>query len=151
MTEAYKVDFLLFTITPWPAFKHTVQSEWHKLHPIRHFNLDGCIHSKESCNRFNGDFRYCGMKSWLWRKQKDSKTHKRLQERFLIGRKRTKSAHFRGSPLFQATYNIKTETQTINSTYLCQLYARNLLETWHKISWRNCLFVFCIYVVCSLK
>ena len=25
---------------------------------------------------------------------------------------------FRGSPLFQATYNIKTEKQTISSTYL---------------------------------
>ena len=31
---------------------------------------------------------------------------------------RTKRANFRGSPLFQATYNIKTEKQTINSTYL---------------------------------
>ena len=30
----------------------------------------------------------------------------------------TKRAHFRGSPLIQATYNIKTEKQTINLTYL---------------------------------
>ena len=39
------------------------------------------------------------------------KTHKRLKDCFLIGRNRTKRAHFRGSPLFQATYNIKTEKQ----------------------------------------
>ena len=37
-----------------------------------------------------------------------SKTHKRLNEHFLIGGNRTKHAHFWGSPLFQATYNIKT-------------------------------------------
>ena len=37
-----------------------------------------------------------------------SQTHKRLKERFLIGRNRTERAQFRGSPLFQATYNRKT-------------------------------------------
>ena len=47
-----------------------------------------------------------------------SKTQKRLKEHFLIGQNRTKRANFRGSPLFQVTYNIKTEKQTINSTYL---------------------------------
>ena len=47
------------------------------------------------------------------RSEKRSKTHKGLKERFLIGRNRTKRGHFRGSPLFQATYNIKTEKQTI--------------------------------------
>ena len=31
--------------------------------------------------------------------------HKRLKERFLIRRNRTKRANFRGNPLFQATYN----------------------------------------------
>ena len=50
-----------------------------------------------------------------------SKTHKRLKERFLNGRNRTKRA------IFQATYNRKTEEEnnknnnnnkTINSTYL---------------------------------
>ena len=46
------------------------------------------------------------------------KTHNRLNERFLSGRNRTKRANFRTSPLFQATYNLKTEKQTINSTYL---------------------------------
>ena len=46
----------------------------------------------------------------FWRKKK-SKTHKRLKERFLIGRNRTKRANFRGSPLFQATYNIKKKKQ----------------------------------------
>ena len=50
--------------------------------------------------------------------KKRSKTHKRLKERFLIGRNRTKCANFRGSPLFQATYNIKTEKQTTYSAYL---------------------------------
>ena len=48
--------------------------------------------------------------------KKRSKAHKRLKERFLIGRNRTKRANFRESPLFQATYNRKTEEQTINST-----------------------------------
>ena len=43
------------------------------------------------------------------------KTHKRLKERFFIGRIRTKRVHFRGSPLFQTTYKNK---QTINSIYL---------------------------------
>ena len=37
------------------------------------------------------------------------KTHKRLKERFLIRRNRTKRANFRGKPLFQATYNNTTE------------------------------------------
>ena len=44
--------------------------------------------------------------SWLpafWKKK--SKTHKRLKERFLIRRNRTKRANFRGNSLFQATYN----------------------------------------------
>ena len=49
---------------------------------------------------------------------RDPKTHKRLEERFLFERNRTKRVHFRGSPLFQATYNIKTEKQTMNLTYL---------------------------------
>ena len=49
----------------------------------------------------------------LWNR---SKTRKRLKERFLIGRNGTKRANFRA--LFQATYNIKTDKQTINSTYL---------------------------------
>ena len=39
------------------------------------------------------------------------KTHKRLKECFLIGWNRTKHAHFWGSPLFQATYNRKTEKE----------------------------------------
>ena len=50
---------------------------------------------------------FCG---WLWWRrtlQKGSKTHKRLKERLLIGWNRTSCAHFRGSLLFQATYNIK--------------------------------------------
>ena len=50
--------------------------------------------------------------------KKRSKTHKRLNERFLIGQNRKKRETFPGSPLFQARYNIKTEKETINSTYL---------------------------------
>ena len=38
--------------------------------------------------------------------EKRCKTYKRLKERFLIGRNRTKRANFRGGPLFQATCNI---------------------------------------------
>ena len=41
--------------------------------------------------------------------KKRSKTHKRLKERFLIRRNRTKRSNFRGSPLFQATDNNTTE------------------------------------------
>ena len=50
----------------------------------------------------------------------NSKTHKRLKERCLIGRNRTKRTHFQRNPLFQATYNIKTEKEEekINSAYL---------------------------------
>ena len=57
-----------------------------------------------------------------------SKTHKRLKERFLIGGNRTKRANFRGSPLFQARYNIKTEKQTINSAYLVSVRCGRLAE-----------------------
>ena len=57
------------------------------------------------------------------------KTNKRLKEHFLIGRNRTKRAHFPGSPLFQATYNIKTEEKkTINSTYLVSVGCGRLAE-----------------------
>ena len=38
-----------------------------------------------------------------------SKTQKRLKERFLMRRNKTKRAKFRGNPLFQATYNYTTE------------------------------------------
>ena len=52
------------------------------------------------------------------KKKKNSETHKRLKERFLIRRNKTKRANFRASPLFEATYKSTTEKQTINSTYL---------------------------------
>ena len=45
----------------------------------------------------------------------DPKHTRDYRERFVTGQNRTKRAHFRGSPLFQATNNIKTEKQTINS------------------------------------
>ena len=54
--------------------------------------------------------------------------HTRPKERFLIGRNRTKWANFQGSPLFQATYNIKTEKQTINSFYLVSVRCGRLAE-----------------------
>ena len=47
-----------------------------------------------------------------------------IKERFLIRRNMTKRANFRGSPLFQATYNNNNnnnnniENQTTNSTFL---------------------------------
>ena len=47
--------------------------------------------------------------------KKRSKTHKRLKERFLVGPNRTKRANFRGSPLYHAMYNIKTEDLTNTS------------------------------------
>ena len=63
------------------------------------------------------------------RSEKRSKTHKRLKERFLIRRNRTKRANFRGNPLFQATYNNnKTEKQTMNSTYLVSVERWRLAE-----------------------
>ena len=49
-----------------------------------------------------------------------SPKHKRLKERFLLGRNRTKRAHFRGSPLFQSAYNIKQNKHLIQ-LILCQL------------------------------
>ena len=64
-------------------------------------------------------------------RKKTHKIHMILKERFLIGRKRTKRANFRGSPVFRATYNIKTEkTNTINSTYL-DVYQLNV-GGWRK-------------------
>ena len=56
-------------------------------------------------------------------------THKRLKERFLIGRNRAKRASYRGSPLFQATYNLHTEKhKTINSTYRVSIRCGKLAE-----------------------
>ena len=45
--------------------------------------------------------------------KKRSKTQKRLKERLLIGRNRTKRANFRGNSLFQATHNT-TKTVVLN-------------------------------------
>ena len=59
---------------------------------------------------------------------KKVQTCKRLKERFLIGSNRTKRANFRGSPLFQATYNIKTEKQTTDTTYLVSVGCGRLAE-----------------------
>ena len=51
-------------------------------------------------------------------KQQQQHTHTHTKTRFFIGRNRTKCANFRGSPLSKTTYNMKTEKQTIHSTYL---------------------------------
>ena len=65
----------------------------------------------------------------VWRAKERPKTYKRLKERFLIGRNRTKRASFGGSPLFQATYNVKTFFfKTINSTYLVSVGCGRLAE-----------------------
>ena len=65
-------------------------------------------------------------------------SYKRLKERFLIGQNTTKRAHFRGSPLFQATHDIKTEKQAINSTYLVSVGCGRLAEgKGHETDWRN--------------
>ena len=87
-------------------------------------------------------------------------THKRLKECFLIGRKRTKRANFRGSPLFQATYNVKTNNYfSLSCVHWMWEAGVSLVpfsfrqpptSSWHKISWTNCLFFF-FYIVCSLK
>ena len=53
-----------------------------------------------------------------------------------------KHAHFLGSPLFQATYNIKTEEQTINSTYLVSVGCGRLAEgKGHETSQSCALFL----------
>ena len=56
------------------------------------------------------------------------KAHNRWKERFLTGRNRTKRTICRGSPLFQATYNRKTEKQTIKSTCLVSVRCGRLAE-----------------------
>ena len=83
-------------------------------------------------------------------KKKRSKTHKRLKERFLIGRNMTKRANFRGSPLFQATYNINVQhkhRKTNNSTslvsvrFLCLFFSFYVVRSLKKrISWKICTF-----------
>ena len=54
--------------------------------------------------------------------------YKRSEERPLIGRNRTKSANHRGSPLFQATYNVKKEKHTVDSAYLVSVRCGRLAE-----------------------
>ena len=51
----------------------------------------------------------------------ESKTQKRLKERFLTRWNRTKRANFQGSPHFQATNNIKTKNKQLIQLILCQL------------------------------
>ena len=88
------------------------------------------LHSKDWTGDFSPKIRN---RVDCQRSEKRSKTHKRLKERFLIGRNRTKRAIFRGSPLFQATYNIKTgknknNKKPSNSTYLVSVGCERLAE-----------------------
>ena len=51
-----------------------------------------------------------------------TQTHKRLKERFLVGRNRTKRAHFRGTPFFKLrTAQNQKNQQQLNQLILCQL------------------------------
>ena len=50
--------------------------------------------------------------------KKNRKHTEDQREHFSIAQNRTKRAHFRGSPLFQATYNIKTEEANNELTWL---------------------------------
>ena len=71
--------------------------------------------------------------------------HKRWKERFLIGRSRTERPNFQGSPLFQATYNIKTEKQLVQ-LILCQLDVRRQAQgkgqetDWRFVQLKSVLF-----------
>ena len=66
-------------------------------------------------------------------KQKQRKNIQNTQEikrTLLIARNRTKHAQFRGSPLFEATYNRKTETQMLYVAWkrgLSRTFARSVL------------------------
>ena len=54
--------------------------------------------------------------------KKRSKTRKRLKERFLIRRNRTKRANFRGSPLFQDTYTAVLKVVIMQSRSVSSLF-----------------------------
>ena len=82
--------------------------------------------------------------SWLlafWKK--DPKHTRGYRELFLIGQNRTKCANFWGSPLFQATYNLKTEMQTMNSPYLVSVgWGRLFLSPALILKYRHTLHIF---------
>ena len=80
-----------------------------------------------------------------------SKTHRRLKERFLIRRNRTKRAHFPGSPLFQATCNKKPEKQTMNSTYLVSVGCGRRTASYIQLTQNKLksLFVFLFCCCCT--
>ena len=74
---------------------------WNKKKEIKINNFSSKI---ESCRVYTAHFP-----ALIYPPNTITTTHKRLKERLLIGRNRTKRAHFRGKPLFQATYNSTTE------------------------------------------
>ena len=71
--------------------------------------------------------------------KKRSKTYKRLKDLFLIGRKRTKCAHFRRGPLFSSCAEHKNR-KTIISTYLVMWEAGGRKSA---RDWLSCLFFCC--------
>ena len=69
-----------------------------------------------------------------------SKTHKRLKERFLIRRNRTKRANLQ---IFEVILFSKLRTlqqKTVKPTYLCPLDARKLAERKDSERWQSTLF-----------
>ena len=66
------------------------------------------------------------------------KSQTELTARVFNWMKQDKHANFRGSPLFQAMYNTKTEKQTIIQLILCQVDAQRLVEgKGYKTDWRD--------------
>ena len=94
----------------------------------------------------------CFKKKKIWNRidcqRSEKKIHntQEIKRTFLIGRNRTKRAHFRGSPLFQAMYNIKTEKQTINSTYLSSVRCFEAAERKRLVrSLKSVLLISCVF------
>ena len=115
----------------WQKFEFTlpgatVNLKFNKSYP------DWCHHTipKLSKERNINTESFCWIQKCIkqWFHLNRFKTRKRLKELFPIGWNRTKRENFRWSPLFQTTYNIKTEKQTINSTYLASVGCGRLAE-----------------------
>ena len=100
LKKGWLVTHLLLSRTCWSCswclWYRLLATKWQHSRPC-FCNFQTSIFNKEIWNRVD-----------CKRSEKRSKTHKRLKEHFLHGWNRTKRANFRGSPLFQATYNIKT-------------------------------------------
>ena len=76
------------------------------------------------------------------RRERRSKTYKRLQERFLIRRNRTKRAHFWCNHLSQATYNTTENSSTNLSLFVrCQEAGRRK-RAWDCLDEKLCVRFF---------